>query len=282
MESNRIKVVCIAGPGRSGSTVLSRILANADGFMGFGEGVGVWTSGIVHNEYCSCGARFRDCPRWQAVFQAAFGGFDALHRRGLVERGHPLVRKYDLLALHAPWRTPAQRRRLESISDSLGRLYRAMGEVTGSRAVVDSSKPPGYALMLSTVPDIDLYVIHLVRDSRAVAFSWIRQKVKYSQGDQVVYMKSRSPLRAARDWMRTNALLELYGRGPLRSLRLRYEDFVQNPRPTLARIGAFLGEDFARLPFVDERAVELHDEHFILGNPMQSDRGRIELRPDRE
>src|SRR5262245_3149749 len=109
MHTDPLKVIYISGIGRSGSTLLGRVLGHAPGFAPLGEGYGIWTRGVEQNEPCSCGARFRECPLWQDVYQQSFGGFDALHESGLIERGHPLVRKFDMLALLSPWRTAAQR-----------------------------------------------------------------------------------------------------------------------------------------------------------------------------
>jgi hypothetical protein len=169
------------------------------------------------------------------------------------------------------------------VTENLEKLYRGLATVTGSRGIVDSSKPPGYALMLSRVPGIDLRVVHLVRDSRAVAYSWLRKKLKHEIDGQKIYMDPRYPFRVGLDWMRVNILSELLRqRANLKYLFVRYEDFVAQPRTTLERIGAFVAEDFSRLPFTGDRTVELHDQHFSFGNPMQYEHGRIEIRSDDE
>src|SRR3712207_200886 len=58
----------------------------------------------------------------------------------------------------------------------LERLYRAIQKVSGAAVIVDSSKRSTYAVLLSLLPFADLRVVHLVRDSRAVAYSWGRIK----------------------------------------------------------------------------------------------------------
>src|ERR1019366_1995765 len=59
------------------------------------------------------------------------------------------------------------------------RLYRAIRQVAGKSVVVDSSREASQALVLARIPDIDLKVLHLVRDSRAVAFSYLRRKPQF-------------------------------------------------------------------------------------------------------
>src|SRR4028119_1802817 len=63
---------------------------------------------------------------------------------------------------------------LEDCNPVLERLYRAIQRVSGAGVIVDSSKRFSYAVLLSLLPFGDLRVVHLVRDSRAVAYSWAR------------------------------------------------------------------------------------------------------------
>src|SRR3712207_9390131 len=57
-----------------------------------------------------------------------------------------------------------------------GRLYEAIGTVTESRVIVDSSKEPAHGFAMSMVPNLDFYVLHLIRDPRAAAYSWLKKK----------------------------------------------------------------------------------------------------------
>src|ERR1022692_3637443 len=66
-------------------------------------------------------------------------------------------------------------RDLDEYISYYARLYAAIIKVSGCELVVDSSKHPSLAHCLRWLPDVDLRVLHLVRDSRAVAYSWSRQ-----------------------------------------------------------------------------------------------------------
>jgi len=70
------------------------------------------------------------------------------------------------------------------------------------------------------------------------------------------------------------------GRG--RSVRVRYEDFVRQPRATLERVVAMLAERPSELPLRDERTVMLGSNHTMLGNPARFVTGEVELRDDAE
>src|SRR5438128_1791209 len=67
MVANLPTVICIAGIGRSGSTLLERVLVEQAGAFGLGEARYVWERGLRNNELCSCGQNFLDCGFWSRV-----------------------------------------------------------------------------------------------------------------------------------------------------------------------------------------------------------------------
>ena len=72
------RVVYLGGLGRSGSTLLERLLGELPGACSAGEVVHMWQRGIVEGERCGCGQPFGECEFWCAVGQDAFGGWDAV------------------------------------------------------------------------------------------------------------------------------------------------------------------------------------------------------------
>ena len=60
------KVTYILGAGRSGSTVLERLLSSAPGVVGTGEIATLWRR-TLSALTCSCGAPAPDCPFWVDV-----------------------------------------------------------------------------------------------------------------------------------------------------------------------------------------------------------------------
>src|SRR5499427_9656408 len=69
-------VVYIAGSGRSGSTMLERVLGEIPGFVNVGELIDLFRHVARHGERCGCGELFADCPFWTSVGKRAFGGWD--------------------------------------------------------------------------------------------------------------------------------------------------------------------------------------------------------------
>src|SRR5947209_18950727 len=69
------RVLYIGGLGRSGTTLLERILGELPSACALGEVVHLWRRGIIDNERCGCGVPFGDCEFWRGVGDAAFGGW---------------------------------------------------------------------------------------------------------------------------------------------------------------------------------------------------------------
>ncbi len=116
--------------------------------------------------------------------------------------------------------TDAGRRLLESrwtgeYTDALRRFYRTILDTTGSKVVVDSSKLPLYGHVLGTISEVELYVVHLVRDPHAVAYSWLRKKQSTPTGKGLAYMPQHHPVESSLEWDLCNvAAGELWGDSP--------------------------------------------------------------------
>jgi hypothetical protein len=279
-------VLYIGGHGRSGSTILAQTLGQLPGFINVGELWQVWRRGLQENERCGCGELFYSCEFWRAVGDEAFGGWEKVDidrmvafrtylKRGRYTPHYALAAKTDL-------RTRKMNTMINEYGPTLERLYRAIQSVSGAEVVVDSSKRWSYAVLLSLLPFADLRAVHLVRDSRAVAFSWGRTK----ESPAVVggrLMPRMSPAKASRVWNLQNYSYDFLS-GFARLSRLRYEDFVGDPSlylaGTLNRAGFDIEAD--SLPIVRGREISLSVDHTVSGNPGRFRRGNIELQPDEE
>ena len=86
--------------------------------------------------------------------------------------------QYLFLLAYPKFRSAQQQKNIEAYRRILTKLYCAIQSVSGSQVIVDSSKGPRYAMLLNEIPEIDLRVVHLVRDSRGVVYSWQKKHVK--------------------------------------------------------------------------------------------------------
>lgn len=280
MREDKVKVLYIAGWGRSGSTMLDNLLGQVDGLFSAGELCYTWAHDLAENGLCGCGATPKECEVWGPVFAAeSVAGIDAremarLEWENLRTRHLPLMldrRGGKLLAS-----------RLSGYLSNLERFYRETRRVTGARVVVDSSKSPSYGWALGMASGIDLYVVHLVRDPRATAYSWLKKKLQPDRGE-AGYMDQHPPAKSSLLWTVWNAsAAAFWRRSPGRYLPLRYEDLVADPGAALLRILEMVGEGDRDLPFVRGREVDLRVSHTIAGNPNRFRTGTMELRLDDE
>lgn len=283
LDQQRVKILYIGGYLRIGSTLLDRMLGQCEGFISVGELRRIWEESFAEDQPCGCGEPFSACGFWESVMEEAYGGSDRVDTGEIIKLKRRVDRMRHIPRLMSARKGPGYREALSEYADVLDGLYAAVREVSGSRVIIDSSKDPSYAYLLANLPGVDLNVVHLVRDSRAVAYSWLKKKIKHEtrNGEGKVYMPRRGPAESAIGWMRANLLMEPLELCGVKNLMVRYEDLLADPRRTLGGILSMLEEEHD-LPFLDGDAVELGVAHTLAGNPMRFQRGSVELRPDEE
>lgn len=271
----------VGGSGRSGSTVLSRTLNGAPGVCAVGEIAYVWDQSADAARRCGCGELIRDCPLWIEVGQVAFGGWDQLDLDEMVamRRSVERTRLPPLLLWSRPrW---ALDNKIDRYRAAMTRVYLAVEQVTGCGVVVDSSKSPAAAFLLRGSDELDLKLIHLIRSSYGVCFSWTKHMPRLDRGGQP--MHRIAPVKAAMGWNLVNGLVEMLAKLGTASLRVCYEDFVADPWTEVRRILAFLGlADSGVKTLISGQTVELVRDHSVAGNPMRFRVGAETLRVDDE
>ena len=279
--NSKIKVLYITGWGRSGTTLLDNILGQVDGFFSVGELRYIWDRNLIDNMLCGCGRPFNECPVWTQVLHRAFGGIDQIDVHEMIRlRDRARTRHLPLMLL--PWEKRLVEHRLTEYRAVLSQLYCAIHSVTKSRVIVDSSKFPSYGYVLAGMPMVDLYIVHLVRDPRGVAYSWLKRKPQPDRG-QDLYMERFDPFKSSMIWNTWNLTAEAFwNRTRQRYMKLRYEDFVWRPQEAMNRILNLVQEEADDLPFVDTRKVRLGINHTVSGNPNRLNVGTVEIRPDEE
>lgn len=275
----RSRVCFIGATGRSGSTLVSRVLGALPGACSVGELCWVWTYGVLRNRPCGCGRPFLDCPFWSEVGSRAYGGWgdvdparaNDLRRRVTRNRRVPQLLGRPL---------PATAADIEDYLTLLAPLYAAITAASGADVIIDNSKQPEVALLARRTPAVDLSVLHLVRRSHGVAYSWTKHVARADKAGRE--MLRRPPTRTAAAWLVDNALFEVMGRTGTPRLQMRYEDFVQDPRGSTRAVVDFLALTVseADMPFVGQDAVVLGADHSVWGNPMRLQTDAIPLRPD--
>jgi hypothetical protein len=269
------RVLFIGGLGRSGTTLLERLLGQIEGVQTLGETVHLWVRGILRDETCGCGRAFHECPFWTQVGLAAFGGWstvdvdEVIAMRGHVDR----LRKVPGVLAHPG----AEVNRYAGMFRS---IYEGVQQAAPTPLIVDSSKHPSMAYCLRTQSDLDIRMVHVVRDPRAVAYSWAKTVERPEAGVEEKFMNRYTPARAAMLWTGENAAMTSLTRLGTPVLRLHYEDLVADPVTALRRV-----LDFAGMPAdvhipIDGHRATLRPNHTVSGNPLRFRNGELVIRRD--
>jgi Glycosyl transferase family 2/Sulfotransferase family len=274
-------VIFIAGSGRSGSTMLERVLGAMPGFVNVGELIDMFRR-ATDGERCGCGLAFTDCPFWTAVGKRAFGGWDTGDLAAVSKLQDKVARQRHLPRLLAQRLTGQDfRADVAAYGEYYRKLYRAIAAEAGAQYVVDASKWPVQALALARA-GIDVRVIHLVRDARGVAYSHSKKDVArpHTLNENDVMWRN-APAGAAARWVACQSEIELLRPG-VRVSRVRYEDFVREPRHTVETALTELGLPHVPgdLAHIDQERVVLGKSHGLSGNPSRFRDGEIVLRGD--
>jgi hypothetical protein len=148
MEKPPVKILYILSDGRSGSTLLDLLLGSHPRVQSLGEMKHfhryAGTGGNVKK--CTCGKNLLACPHWGRMLE----GLDHDYSLPLNQAEDFAMRNYD--------------------------LFLRICKVADVTWICDSSKDPGRLDLLLSSPGIDVEIIHLVRDPRAVAYSNIRKR----------------------------------------------------------------------------------------------------------
>lgn len=279
--SARPKILYLAGWGRSGTTILANILGQLDGFVSAGELHYIWSRGFEGDWLCGCGVPLASCPQWSSVFDRGFGGRTKVDLQEVL-LAKRAVRLRSLLTL---WRA-SRRLRPGAYGVALGRLYGGIFGASSASVVVDASKSPADAVVAAGLSEYEVFVVHVVRDPRAVAFSWGWRSLASGRSAEDGFLDRIGWVRSTAMWLVFNIVIETIVRSAVRGrvARMRYEDFVKRPVEAVELILAFLGvRDAARAGvFVTPHAVKLSAVHTASGNPNRFATGIIEIRPDDE
>ncbi|WP_107656888.1 sulfotransferase [Nocardia suismassiliense] len=269
--TNTVKVLCITGWCRNGSTIIGNILNEIPGFFHVGELHFLWrnAAGRGVNEECGCGRKLVDCPFWSTILPIGQPAGTTL-----VEHADAVIRRQlGSVRTRHTWRVLGRGLHNEQIrahAALMTQVYQTIAERSESRVIVDTTKIPGEAALLAHLDGITPYYVHLVRDPRAVAQSWSRPKE---------YVYAMAPGKSTGYWtgfnLATHAITRRY---PARSMFLRYEDFIADPAGTIDRLLRLCATDPAANPVAD-RTVELHTNHTVTGNPDRFKIGETVVRP---
>lgn len=246
-----MKVVFILGSGHCGSTLLDLLLDSHSKIIGVGEIIT-----LSPNSLCACGQVARRCDFWNNIVDRKNDYNLKIYRSKL----NFFLNKNIFISPKKPHK--------EILSnDYINKSEKIFFQIlvnTGASVIVDSSKNVNRAELLSQSENIEPVIIHLVRDGRAVTWSYMKKYKKF--------------LPFAWKWAAENLKIEIFKRrNQVKYIYVNYSDLCRDPERILKRILNVLELKFEP-QMLDFRKVEHHQ---IGGNRMKfSNSGRI--REDKE
>ena len=246
-----MKVIAISGSGRSGSTLLSLLLSQHYEVFNLGQNRHLWRS-YQNDEPCSCGETLKGCPVYGKVVDASYAAASSPEIAAMQQMEKAFARD---ARRQSDWADADVRQGLQQRNQEfLGRMADVLDRMAASTQksyFVDSSKTPEMALAFSLLPHVELYVLNLIRDPRAVACSWQKRKSSFS-----------TTAKKTRDWLLRQRRLE--GWKPAlgaRFLTVRYEDLASHPIDTIEAVS-----EWAELPVSETLFVSPNRVHIDWSN----------------
>ncbi len=220
-----MKIIYIAGYGRSGSTLLDIILGEK--FTSVGEIANLFNHLYFHGTRCSCGMRLGECPFWHKILNACVDSKNGKQYIRLFKK------QQSVFAFFFNFISWDKRNKKEFIKISKC-LFQSIFESSDCKAIVDSSKTDRNKFVrpfkLFRDCGYDVKIVHLIRDPRKIYES-------VSKGSNVKMEKGENPemcfplFRTIWGWILANAGASLNKAliGRKNSMELRYEDFISDP-----------------------------------------------------
>ncbi len=239
MNSPKINIIYIASSAHSGSTLLDLMLGSHSEIHSGGEFYKLplkmrTDGGKLHD--CSCGKKVIECDFWARAAEKANTNIEEIQS------------SRDFFSMYE-------------------RLIPAILAVSGKTYFVDSSKSLLRLKKYLESEQCQVAIIHLVRDPRAVAYSFVRKSMRMAGKNRRGFSKDNLILyfhtlwRVLRGNLQKNKSLsnqKVYH-------TIRYEELIAHPKQTLT---GFL--ERLKLPF-EETMIEYYDQthHIVGGNHMR-------------
>lgn len=268
-----LRVIYIAGYGRSGSTLLDLLLGSHPDVFGAGELTWLFRDALCRED-CTCGTAVIDCEFWSSVFgrlAKAMPGFDMRLAANVTVNTERLgVAAKDKKYYLRLW----------------DKTFDAIAESSGCRYVVDSSKTS--RLAVNRLPfflrglSATTSVLHLVRDPRGVMWSCRRgSNRRLAKGTPTRQIGGMG--RGLCGWMFANAAVEKIRKqnDGDKFFRLRYEDLMAEPTRHLQEVGEWLCLPLDKVCEQLENGSVFEGGHGIAGNRMRRG-GSVVMKADDE
>ncbi len=186
----------------------------------------LWLS-YIRERSCTCGDLLPQCQVLGTVVRQVFGPDVESGLTGMTVNMRAFFKD---AARMKHWGSPAALQKLANQHGGflfkLREFLQALSELTGAYCFVDTSKTPEMALAFSLLEGVDVKVVNLARDPRAVAYSWYKKKSQF-----------KAVIRYSRLWAKRQQVLSKWAHSRKDvMIQVRYEEFAARPEEWVGNI----------------------------------------------
>ncbi|MDA7754108.1 sulfotransferase [Pseudomonadales bacterium] len=266
-KKRKRKLIYIMSPARSGSTLLTYLLANVEGIATVGE-LKATEMGNVNEYICSCGEKITRCAFWTELEERLKSkgedfsvGSMGTHFQDSSYLSNKLLRAatrgwfFERLRDFGLAIIPRAKEVLAEVLKRNDKVIEEICEIQNCEVFLDDSKSPSRLKHMCNSGLWDIYIISLHRDGRGVVTSYMKTT-------------SYSVEKAASEWLHICKEIEatkkeLYGE---KIHSISYEDICRNPAYEIGKVCDFVG--ISKQAFTAKNSLNQNDRH-IIGNQMR-------------
>ena len=257
MTEQKVNTIYLLGAGRSGTTMLAAILNNHPKIYTIGE-MHQFLDYVLEDKDCSCGEILSKCSFWSSILNDL--NLDVLKNKENIDLSNSLE-KHHLIPSYLMGKSihPTYREMIDMI-------FQEIETKIDKPWILDSSKYISRYLLLRKNKKINLKGIYLIRDVRGVINSF---------GKKV--QTTKNPLSTILYYSLINFSAQWMSFFDSRVLKVRYEDFVNEPDKTIQIIEKHLFELSSNASNLTNKTFEI--PHIIAGNRLRSQK-KLVIRKD--
>ena len=217
IDKNKIPIILLLGEGHSGSTLIDVMMNSHPDVVGVGE-ISHYCRSLKMDGICSCGEGLKRCSFWKKIFDGLDCSIFKLPYRKKIDF---LLNRTNYFYFEGDkeYKFDSQRYTME-----VENLFRRIQSVSGKRVIFDSSKTPERAELILGNDNLDILILHLVRDGKGVVYS--------------NYKLGRNPFYFMRRWMSVNLRIEIIKmrQKNIKIMFVHYDDLIKRPEYILNSI----------------------------------------------
>ena len=248
-KNNNVNVIYLLGTGRSGTTIMATVFNEHPNIHTVGE-MHQFLEHVVLSKRCSCGEKLTECTFWSSIVRQLNLTEEQL--KNALELSSNMEQHHNIPKLLLKGKVDNRYVRIQE------EIFKLIAKDNPNKHFLDSSKYIARYLSLKRNKSMNVKGIYVVRDVRGVINSF-QKKVQ----------TPRNPISTIIYYLAVNVFGELVCRMDKDVIKVKYEDFIEDPDNTFMKIHnhCFNISDSHLKPITSISEFEM--PHIIGGNRMK-------------